>query len=103
MEKGTACTLTRARGIAGGPYLTNRGRRLSLEELVKLQGCPPQIPFDHEERLKPRHFQAALGNAMTCSILERLIPRVLRASGLPCAARDMWVDMSLIKAVAHFQ
>ena len=101
-QVGSAPTLTRTRGYSGGPYLTNRCRRLSLQELMKLQGFPPRVM--KRGKLTAKKMQAALGNAMTCSILERLIPRALWASGLiQNPMFDKWSDEAFIKKGAHFQ
>ena len=82
--------LTRSRARTGGFYLTTHHRRMSTEEMCRLQGMSPSDAPWQNAGLSRTFFNGALGNAMSVNVLHRLLPRVLQAAGLIEAAD--WTD-----------
>ena len=58
------------------------GRRLCVAEMLSLQGFRPETVSWQAAQVARTNVGRACGNAMTCSVLERLLPRVLFAAGL---------------------
>ena len=73
-------TLTRARGASGGFYLSTHRRRLDQIEMLEFQGIPPH--YFAKTNLSRCVLNAAIGNAMSCNVLERLIPKAVYATGM---------------------
>jgi len=82
-------------GRPEGHWITNRGRRMTTLEMLRLQGI--QTP---EEGFKivvsPLQLGRQVGNAMSVNVLERLFVRLLPAAGLVPAGslRDRWASMA---------
>ena len=74
--------LTKARGAQGGFYVSTHGRMLDLVELGRLQGVNVD-DFKWEGILTKNQFGSILGNAMSRNVLDRLLPRVLKAASWP--------------------
>jgi len=72
----TPC-LTCSRG--GGHWVTNRGRRLTKAEMMRLQGMDPQT---FKVAVSNTQLGKQIGNAMSVNVLERLFVRALPAAGL---------------------
>ena len=72
--------ITKSRGRSGY-YILNKERRMSLHEIARLQGFRPS---DIEPLAKhgKTFLGAAIGNAMSVNVLERLLPRVCYSAGL---------------------
>jgi len=74
-----------------GHWITNRGRYMTLSEMLGFQGM-----WKPEDGLKiavsPQQLGKQIGNAMSCNILERIFVRVLPAAGLVSGRRlhDRW-------------
>ena len=84
--------ITRARG-GNGFFLMSRGRRLTVSELLRLQGFPTYIlRCQAKASCSNRLLGAMVGNAMSCNILERILVRLLPACGLSFGAslHDRW-------------
>ena len=64
---------------AEGPWVTNRGRRLKLEEMMRLQGMDPS---EFTVAVTNAKLGAQLGNAMSVNVVERILVRALPAAGL---------------------
>ena len=63
-----------------GHWLCNRGRRMSLGEMWRLQGLPEEwMPLGLPADILGRQ----LGNGMSGNVLERLFCRIFRAFGMP--------------------
>lgn len=74
---------------AAGHWLTNRGRRMTTLEMLRLQGMPtPAEGF--VVAVSERQLGKQLGNAMSCNVLERLFSRLLPAAGLTPQLHDRW-------------
>merc|ERR1719330_1914310 len=76
-------------GRANGHWITNRGRRLSKPEMMRLQGMEPE---GFKVVVSQGQWGKQIGNAMSCNVLERILVRLLPAAGLHPAAllHDRW-------------
>ena len=72
--------LTRSRGLSGGFFVTNRGRRLTVNEQMRLQAYNPNRIDTC--CISERQLAGAVGNSMTVSVVERILLRALPAAGL---------------------
>ena len=77
---------SRRRGIlpclthrANGHWITSRGRRIRLEEMMRLQGMGPT---QFIKAASDAQLRAQLGNTMSVNVIERILMRVLPAAGL---------------------
>ena len=72
-------TATRASGFSY--WCVDLGRRVQLDDLLKLQGISPSFPGLQEclrsEKVKEGRVAHMVGNSMSVNVLERLLPRVL--------------------------
>ena len=66
-------TLTRARAMAGGYYVTSLKRRTDTEEMMHMQGISSASLGDWVPHLKRTDVNAAIGNAMSVNVGERLL------------------------------
>jgi len=66
-------------GRAAGHWVTNRGRRLTTDEMMRLQGMRPH---SFRKVVSERQLGVQIGNAMSVNVLERLFVRALPAAGL---------------------
>ena len=94
--------ITRRRSANAGIYITSRKRRISTAEMLKLQGIRP-------ENMRKYHgmsagvLNAAVGNAMSACVLERLLPRIAYAIGcIPERMPDEWCHPGFIAAGGRF-
>lgn len=78
--------LTRRRG--GGHWITNRGRRLTKQEMMRLQGM---VPEDFKVTVSEAQWGNQIGNSMSVNVLERILVRLLPKAGL-VGARKRLVD-----------
>jgi site-specific DNA-cytosine methylase len=77
-----ACpTITAKRGGAGGHFLLHRDRFTDLDELSALMGIPAGRLAWQEAGIAKTNYGHMLGNAVSVNVIERLIPRLLRACG----------------------
>jgi len=85
--KDLAPCLTCSRGK--GHWVTNRGRRLTKDEMMRLQGMNPA---SFKKAVSEAQLGKQIGNAMSVNILERLFVRVLPAAGLAAhgSLPDRW-------------
>ena len=72
------CSPCITRGRAAGHWLCNRGRRLSLLEMMRLQGFPDNFQISVSETA----FSQMLGNSMSINVLARILARALPTAGL---------------------
>lgn len=79
--------ITRSRG--GGHWITNRMRRMTKPEMMRLQGMEPA---KFQQAVTDSQLGAQIGNAMSCNVLERLFVRLLPACRLRAASSltDRW-------------
>ena len=66
------------KGQARGFWLTDRGRRMNVKEMMRLQGMNPE---DFTLQVTERQLAQQLGNAMSLNVLERIMFRLLAAAG----------------------
>ena len=71
-------TLTRARGMQLAFWSLQHGRRLSLQELMKLQGVNPHRV--NLQGLSKNQFGAMLGNAFTVPVMKALLEAAIKAA-----------------------
>lgn len=72
----TPC-ITRRRG--GGHWITNRGRRMTKPEMMRLQGMKPE---NFKLAVSENQWGSQIGNSMSVNILERIFVRLLPSVGL---------------------
>merc|ERR1712129_690817 len=78
-------------GRYDGHWITNRGRRMTKPEMLRLQGMiTPSEGF--KVVVSEAQLGRQIGNAMSCNVLERLFVRLLPAAGLVAARHltDQW-------------
>lgn len=61
-----------------GHWVTSLGRRLSLSEVLRLQGLPDDLEFNVSEA----QLRAMVGNAMSITVVARILARLLPSAGL---------------------
>ena len=85
-----APTLTACRMQAGGFWLLHKGRQMTYNEMLRLQGLRPDRfqPLSVKSKRKMRH---AVGNAMSGNVVHRLIVRIAKSLG-HTAVHDEWSD-----------
>ena len=94
--------ITRTRAATAGFYITSRKRRLSTAEMLKLQGIRPENMRKYRG-MSPGVLNAAVGNAMSACVLERLLPRIAYAIGcIPERMPDEWCHPGFIAAGGRF-
>jgi len=64
---------------AAGHWVTSRGRRLTKDEMMRLQGMRPD---KFKKTVSETQLGIQIGNAMSVNVLERLFVRILPAAGL---------------------
>merc|ERR1719331_1306626 len=76
---------------AAGQWVTSRGRRLTKDEMMRLQGMRPD---NFRIAVSDRQLGIQIGNAMSVNVLERLFVRALPAAGLVAhnTLIDHWED-----------
>jgi len=85
--------LTKSR--SSGYWLTNRGRSMTKDEMLRLQGMEGTF-----KQVVPSVLGAMLGNAMSQNVVERLLIRLLPAAGLipsggEAKLEDRWAKRTL--------
>ena len=77
-----ARTLTRTRGEQGGPWVSTRGRRVSIDEMVKIMGFfPKEVPWE-ASGLSKGQLGAMLGNSVAVPVISAVLAEALYAAGL---------------------
>lgn len=92
--KGYSPCITRSRG--SGHWITSRGRRMTREEMMRLQGMNP-ISFNLVVSLSQLGQQ--IGNSMSLNVLERLFVRLLPAADLSEKLVDRWETGQALEAL----
>jgi site-specific DNA-cytosine methylase len=72
--------ITATRGANGGHYLTSKNRRMTTNEMLRLQGMRPKLV--DKSILSSRQLGEAIGNAMTQTVLQKIFLRLLPSVGL---------------------
>jgi DNA (cytosine-5)-methyltransferase 1 len=83
-------------GRGGGHWVTNRGRRTSKEEMMRLQGMNPTT---FKVAVTEAQLGKQLGNTMSVNVLERLLCKVLPAAKLVRHGEltDRWANGSAVR------
>ena len=77
-----AKTITRSRGGDGGPWISTRGRRTTLTEMMKLQGFELiDVPWT-TLKISPRQAGQLIGNAVSVNTMGAILEEALWSSGL---------------------
>mmetsp|Transcript_56206 Transcript_56206/g.174307 ORF Transcript_56206/g.174307 Transcript_56206/m.174307 type:complete len:121 (-) Transcript_56206:526-888(-) len=86
-NKDIAPCLTCSRGQ--GHWITNRGRRLTKDEMMRLQGIDPA---SFKTVVSETQLGRQIGNAMSVNVLERIFVKALPAAGLAAhgSLTDRW-------------
>lgn len=79
-----------------GHWVTNRGRRLNLAEMLRLQGMRPDTFI---QAVSNAQLGKQIGNAMSVNVLERLLVQLLPAAGLCPASKltDRWANGTALR------
>ena len=90
-------TITAARSRNLAWWVADIGRRVKLEEIMLLQGFNPKdIPYVAAQ-VSEQRVAHMVGNAMSCCVLERLLPKVLHTIGISPTNRpesnDRWSEL----------
>ena len=77
-----AKTVTRSRGLAGGPWITTRGRRTTPTELLKLQGFKEtEVPWQKAD-VTASQLGAMLGNAVPVPVMGHVLSAAMLSAGI---------------------
>ena len=94
--EGVSPCMTCSRG--DGHWVTNRGRRTTKAEMLRLQGMNPR---KFNVSVSECQLGKQLGNTMSVNVLERILTRLLPAAGLVKGSlRDRWEDGSALKELS---
>lgn len=96
-NNGVAPCITCGRGE--GHWVTNRGRRLTKQEMMRLQGMDPT---KFVQAVSDRQLGRQLGNTMSVNVVERLLFKVLPAARLvkKNAVNDRWKNGRAVRKLA---
>lgn len=87
-------TITSSRAAASAYYLPWRRQRMSMVEMARLQGMPDDLCRSMLEIVRAPVFGAAVGNAVSLPVIERILGKLLPLANLvegPVA--DFWNDL----------
>lgn len=89
--------ITVSRGA--GHWVTNRGRRLTKEEMMRLQGMDPT---SFKVAVSENQLGRQLGNTMSVNVLERIFVSLLPAAKLVrrSEVKDRWANGQAVKKLA---
>ena len=93
----TPC-ITRRRG--GGHWVTNRGRRFTKPEMMRLQGM---VPENFKVVVSETQLGNHIGNSMSVNVLERIFARLLQFANLVPEGkvlRDRWEALAKRRELA---
>jgi len=81
-------------GRRSGHWISNRGRRMTTGEMMRLQGMNPD---GFVQKVSDQQLGKQIGNAMSVNVLERIFVRLLPAAGLVPASKlqDRWEAAAL--------
>ncbi len=74
--------ITASRGAAGGHWISSRGRRFTVNEMVKLMGVDPARVHDATENESARVMGQILGNAVPATLIRKVYEKLLPAIGI---------------------
>ena len=79
---GTSPCLTATRCGNGGHFMTHRRRLMTVSEMCRLQGLPPNRINYRQAKVSSKVFARAVGNMMSVNVLQRILPALLKSAGL---------------------
>ena len=74
--------ITKSRATSGGYYISTLERRMTTTEMARLQGFGSWPIDQYKIHCSKTKINGAIGNAMSCNVLERILPRAFWACGL---------------------
>ena len=86
--KDTCPCITHGRGGSRGFYATWLGRCLTVLEMMALQAAEPDRFQAARHHMSPSALGKIIGNAMTISIIERILVKLLPAASLIESLKD---------------
>ena len=75
-------TIPRTRGGQGGPWISNRGRRTTVNELLKCQGFKPDEVEWEQAGMTKRQIGQLIGNSIPVGMVGHLLANAMRSAGL---------------------
>ena len=85
--------ITRARGGQLGFWSYKRVRRLSIPDLMRLQGVSPGRFSGWQQQASRFQMGGIIGNAIPLNLMERLLRAILNTMGMNCGP-DRWAEGS---------
>ena len=86
--------ITASRAQSCDWWVVNLGRKVTLEELMMLQGFSTDTIDYRRAGVSRRRFGHMIGNSMSMNVLERLLPAALLSVGFPSPCqRDRWEEL----------
>ena len=79
---GQSPCLTATRCASGGHFITTRRRLMTISEMCRLQGLPPNRINYGKAKVSHKKFAKALGNMMSVNVLQRILPVLLKSIGV---------------------
>ena len=77
-----ARTITRTRGMSGGPWISTRGHQVTTNEVLRLQGFKPEdVPWQ-DASVSKTAIGGMVGNAVTVHTVGHLLAAAMFAGGL---------------------
>ena len=80
-------TLTRTRGGQGGFWLSSRGRKMSITELMRVTGIEPKEMKDWRDVVPERELGRMLGNSIPVPMIQAVLKNAMIAGGLLANAK----------------
>ena len=96
-KEGVSPTLTATRTRSGGFWISTRQRRMTSIEMSRLQGIPDAQAKVMMHFMSESQYNFAVGNAMTVSVLERLLSHAVYAVGFTDQIVDKWLDKDWVR------
>ena len=75
-------TLTRSRGGSGGFWLSNRGRKMTITELMRVTGVRPSELTGYQLLVTQKQLGQMLGNSVPVPLMQAVLLNALKAAGL---------------------
>eukprot|EP00974_Lingulodinium_polyedra_P048161 4623501-Lingulodinium_polyedra.AAC.1 len=89
--------LSATRGASFQIWVSNRGRRIHLDELFRLQGIEPKDYAWEAAGVTAAQMGKMLGNAMSLNMCERILGRLIWCAGLvDRKPRDRWAQDTVL-------
>ena len=73
--------ITASRGQSRGFYISTKGDRISMDDMLRCHGIPPKFYDSKSCGVSDRAFGHQLGNCVSCNVFMRVLPRAMYAAG----------------------